>query len=89
MDILAIRGKTVSAVICQLLWRELRKENWKLNVAINFQFLFLDEELINRSRSKWQKYQEGRTQVQKCPGGVGREEGKGLSLCFFRIMYIY
>ena len=78
MDILAIRGKTVSAVICQLLWRELRKGNQKLNVAINFQFLFLDEELVNRSRSKWRKYQEGSTQVQKCPVGEGREEWKGL-----------
>ena len=43
MDILAIRGKTVSAVICQLQWRD----------------------------CNWQKYQEGRTQVLKCPGGEG------------------
>ena len=50
----------------------------KLNVAINFQFLFLDEQLINRSCSKWRKYQEGRTQAQKCPVGEGREEGNGL-----------
>ena len=59
-----------------------------MNVAINFQFLFLDEELINRSRSK---YQEGRTQVQKCPAEVGvwgvggrgrRETGLQLSAIF-------
>ena len=58
MDILAIRGKTVSAVICQLQWRD----------------------------CNWQKYQEGRTQVLKCPGGEGegrrdlsgKEEGRGL-----------
>ena len=28
-------------------------------------------ELINRSRFEWLKYQEGRTQVQKCPRGEG------------------
>ena len=62
----------------------IKKKNYKLNVAINFQFLFLDEELMNRSRSKWRKYQEGRTQVQKCPVGEGREEGVGVefSLCW-------
>ena len=40
MDILAIRGKTVSAVICQLLWRELRKKikNWMLRSIFNFCF---------------------------------------------------
>ena len=39
---------------------------------------------MNRSRSKWRKYQEGRTQVQKCPVGEGREEGVGVefSLCW-------
>ena len=40
-----------------------------------FIFCFLNEELINRSRSKWQKYQEERAQVQKYPGGDGREGG--------------
>ena len=55
-----------------------------MNVAINFQFLFFGEELMNRSRSKWRKYQEGRIQVQKCPVGEGREEGVGVefSLCW-------
>ena len=39
MDILAIRGKTVSAVF--LNYNDVNlEENSKLNVAINFQFLF-------------------------------------------------
>ena len=52
------------------------EENSKLKVSINFQFLVSDEELINPSHSKLQKYQDGRSHAQKCTEGKGRE-GEG------------
>ena len=62
-------------LLCQQRLREFRR-NPKLKIEINFQFLFLDEELINRAHSKWQKYPEGagRGNVWLCspvPSGLG------------------
>ena len=53
-----ISRKTIVKVLCQQRLREFRR-NPKLKIEINFQFLFLGEELINRAHSKWQKYPEG------------------------------
>ena len=45
-------------LLCQQGLREFRR-NPKLKIEINFQFLFLGEELMNLAHSKRQKYLEG------------------------------
>ena len=78
MDILAIRGKTVSAVICQLQWRELSQkiENWMLRSIFNFCFWTknwsIDHALSDKS-----------TRVEECSAevpsrGWGSLEGGGV-----------
>ena len=62
-------------LLCQQRLREFRRDS-KLKIEINFQFLFLGEELINRAHSKGQKYPvgAGRGNVWLCspvPSGLG------------------
>ena len=70
-----ISRKTILTLLCQQRLREFRR-NPKLKIEINFQFLFLGEEFINRAQSRWQKYPEGagRGNVWLCspvPSGLG------------------
>ena len=58
-----------------------------LRSIFNFCFLRIDQSIMH---CNWQKYQEGRTQVLKCPRGEegkGREGGRNLLLVYASLIY--
>ena len=71
------------------------EENSKLNVVINFQFLFFGIRIDRSIALQLTKVPKERTQVQKCPEGEGegrrdysgKEEGRGLLLFHASLIY--
>ena len=73
MDILAIRGKTVSAVICQLQWREFSQkiENWMLRSIFNFCFWTKNWSIDHALGDKSTRVEECSAEVPSRGGGGG------------------
>ena len=94
MDILAIHGKTVSAVICQLQWREFRRK-LKIECCDRFSNFFSNKNWsIDRIQSE-KSTKRGGPKCTKFPGGEGegrrdlsgKEGGRGLLLVHTILIY--
>ena len=75
MDILAIRSKTVSAVICQLQWREFRRK-LKNECCDQFSvFVFWTKNWSINHALSGKSTKRGGPKCKKCPGGEGKLKG--------------